>query len=359
MNVHESEKLSGLMEDLGYAKTDEEEECDVIIFNSCCIRHSAENKIIGNLGILKPLKEKNPRLIAAVCGCMPQQPSGAERLIKLNPYIDIIFGTHNLHCLQDYIIKFEESRKRVVDIWDEGGIKEDIPVRRERDDTAWVNIMYGCDNYCAYCIVPYVRGRERSREYDTILAEVRGLIADGVKEITLLGQNVNSYKSGDKDFADLLDAVAKCDGDFMVKFLTSHPKDFGEKIIAVIAANPKIERSIHLPVQAGSDRILSLMNRKYTAAQYLDKIRSIRRVIPDCKLSTDIIVGFPSETEDEYNMTIELLREVRFSKLFGFMYSERKGTAAEKLDGQIPISIKRERIKKLLDLQKSIERGEA
>lgn len=358
MNVHESEKLSGMMETFGYRRTDNEKACDVIIFNTCCIRHSAENKLLGHLSILKSLKTDNPKLIAVVCGCMSQQPDGADRLIKNNPYIDIIFGTHNLHCLGEYLTEFERIGKRIIDIWDEGGIEEDVPLRREEDGRAWVNIMYGCNNYCSYCIVPYVRGRERSREFNIVLNEVNGLIRDGVKEITFLGQNVNSYRSGNKDFADLLETSAQIKGDYIFKFLTSHPKDFSKKLIEVISNNQNIAREIHLPVQAGSNRILALMNRKYTRQEYLNLVVLLRKKIPDCKLSTDIIVGFPSETEEEYEETIDLLKTVRFNKLFGFMYSKRAGTTAEKMKNQIPLDIKKERVKKLLDLQKKIERGE-
>ena len=356
MNVHESEKLSGMMEALGYERTEDEKGCDVIIFNTCCIRHSAENKLLGNLSILKVLKANNPKLITAVCGCMSQQPDGADMLIKRNPYIDIIFGTHNLHCLGEYLSKHKQDGKQIVDIWDEGGIEEDIPVRREEDGRAWVNIMYGCDNYCSYCIVPFVRGRERSRDFDTVLAEVKGLIKDGVKEITFLGQNVNSYKSEKKDFADLLSVSAKFDGDYTLKFMTSHPKDFSKKLVEVIASSSNIAKEIHLPVQSGSDRILGLMNRKYTRKQYLDLVTLLRKFMPDCRLTTDIIVGFPSETQAEYEETLDLLKTVRFNKLFGFMYSKRTGTSAEKMDNQIPIDTKRKRIKELLDLQKQIER---
>jgi tRNA-2-methylthio-N6-dimethylallyladenosine synthase len=359
MNVHESEKLAGILQEYGFCRADGAESADIIVFNTCCIRESAETRVLGNLGRVKSLKDGNPSLIIAVCGCMTQNPGAAERLKKRCPFVDIIFGTHNLHKLGDYLSDLE-SKKTRVEIWDgeNGSVVEDVPIARAEGVNAWVNIMYGCDNFCSYCVVPYVRGRERSRDMSVIVAEVKELVSGGYKEITLLGQNVNSYGRDGNDkgtnFAALLEKLSALDGKFRIRFMTSHPKDLDENVIKTVAASDKVSDFIHLPAQSGSDRILGLMNRKYTAKEYLTKIETIKKYIPGAGLSTDIMVGFPSETEDDFAKTLGLVREARYNNAFTFIYSRRSGTAADKMDGQIPYEVKKERIMRLIDLQAEI-----
>lgn len=357
MNVHESEKLAGVLCQHGYVKAEEDAEADIIVFNTCCIRESAETRVLGNLGHAKKLKEANPDLIIAICGCMPQKAGTAEMLKKRCPFIDIIFGTHNLSLFGEYLDKVKNEGKKVLEIWhEERQIKELDTIKRDEGVSAWVNIMYGCNNFCSYCIVPYVKGRERSRSIDEIVGEIKGLVKEGYKEITLLGQNVNSYnfvdeKNNHYDFADVLDIVSDIEGDFRIKFMTSHPKDISEKVVKTIADKQKLAKYIHLPLQSGSDRILKLMNRKYDSAQYLAKVDMIRNYIPDCGITSDIIVGFPTETNEDFEATETVVRKVCFNNLFTFIYSRRSGTVADKMDGQIDIKTKRERIKHLIDLQ--------
>lgn len=355
MNVHESEKLAGILQNRGYTVARDWESADIVIYNTCCIRETAETHVLGNLGLAKKLKERRPDVIVAVCGCMAQKSGAAERLRKRCPFIDIIFGTHNLHMFGAYLDRLEQEKK-VIDIWDqEGAIEDNVPMLRDNTVNAWVNIMYGCNNFCSYCIVPYVRGRERSRPLDEILAETETLLKT-YPQITLLGQNVNSYGNDRADgvtFPKLLQEICNLSGDFRVGFMTSHPKDFSEELVKVIARNSKISRFVHLPVQAGSDRILQLMNRRYTAKQYKDKIELLRNYVPDVGLSSDIMVGFPTETEADFVDTLSLCDEVRFNNLYTFIYSRRSGTPADTME-QVEQKVKKQRIRRLIDRQAEI-----
>ncbi len=308
MNLHESEKMAGILSRKGYVATQDKSEADVILFNTCCIRENAENHAFGNIGELKKLKRQRPELIVAVGGCMTQEKGKAELLKKRFPFVDIVFGNLNLEELGDLIEERRLRKKKIVSLRDEAqGVVEYDPPLRNSFPNAWVNIMYGCNNFCSYCIVPYVRGRERSRKPENILEECRVLVKEGYREITLLGQNVNSYGSdGETDmcFPELLERVAQIEGDFRVRFMTSHPKDFTEALVDVIARNRKICHLVHLPVQSGSDRILHAMNRRYTAGQYMEKVRMLKARIPDAELTSDIIVGFPGETEEDFEATV-------------------------------------------------------
>lgn len=353
MNVHESEKIAGILCGLGYKSCARMEEADVVVFNTCCIRENAENHAYGNIGMLKKLKANKRDMIIAVGGCLTQQINKADDLHDKFPYVDIIFGTHNLNKLKDYIEEKQRRRKPVIVIEEcEGNIDEGDKPLRTSFPNAWVNITYGCNNFCTYCIVPYVRGRERSRKSENIIAEVKRLVAEGYKEITLLGQNVNSYGNGGADipFYELLERVANLDGDFRLRFMTSHPKDFSEEVARVIAANKKICHCVHLPVQSGSDSVLAAMNRRYTSGEYLNKVEILRKYVPDCAITTDIIVGFPGETEDDFNDTLELVKKVDFASAFTFVYSKREGTAAAKFPDQIPEDICKRRIMELVQL---------
>lgn len=360
MNIHESEKLAGMLVSLGYEKTEDMKNADVIVFNTCSIRDGVDQKIIGNIGTTKKLKKNNPNLIIAVCGCMTQADGAGEMLKKRYPFLDIIFGTHNIHLFKEYLQSRLASGKKIMEVWDkETGIFESVDMLRDNMfSNAWVNINYGCNNFCSYCIVPYVRGRERSREPSDIIAEIKSLIKDGYKYITLLGQNVNSYGNDFEDknvnFASLLKSLSELDGDFRLKFMTSHPKDLSEELIKVIAGSDKICNSIHLPIQSGSNKVLKEMNRKYTREHYLSKVEMIRKYIPDAYISTDIIVGFPGETEEEFEETVDIVNKVRYDGVFAFMYSRRKGTVADKMPNQIPENVKKDRIHKLLGISKAM-----
>ena len=359
MNVHESEKLAGMLISLGYTETDKMENADLIIFNTCCIRDGCEQKVFGNLGNLKKLKKQNPRLITAICGCLTQAEGRKDMIKQRFPYVNIVFGTHNLNEFKNYILQYNKSHENVYEVWDsEKEINEDVEMFRTSNNNAWVNIMYGCNNFCSYCIVPYVRGRERSRMPADIVKEVKGLITDGYKFITLLGQNVNSYGNDLDDenitFANLLRELAHLDGDFKIRFMTSHPKDLNDDVIDAIAEEKKLAKYIHLPVQSGSDRVLKLMNRKYTIERYMGLIEKIRAKMPTCYLSTDIIVGFPGETEEDFMDTYNLIEKVRYDGVFAFMFSPRTGTVAEKMDNQVDEKIKNERVNRLLKLSKAI-----
>ncbi len=359
MNVHESEKLAGMLISLGYTETDKMENADIIVFNTCCIRDGCEQKVFGNLGNIKKLKKEKPNLITAICGCLTQAEGRKDIIKKRFPYINIVFGTHNLNEFKNYIIQFNTTHKNVYEVWDkEKAIDENVEMFRTSDNNAWVNIMYGCNNFCSYCIVPYVRGRERSRNPKEIIDEVKGLINQGYNYITLLGQNVNSYGHDLNDpnitFANLLKKLAELDGEFKIRFMTSHPKDLTEDVIDTIAKHKKLAKYIHLPVQSGSDRILKLMNRNYTIERYMGLIKSIREKMPTCYISTDIIVGFPNETEEDFMETYNLINSVRYDGVFAFMFSPRTGTVAEKMDNQIPENIKNERVNRLLKLSKAI-----
>lgn len=357
MNVHESEKIAGTLKKMGYEPVADSEDADIVVFNTCCIRENAENHAYGNIGALKKLKKSKKDFLIAVGGCMTQQPGKAEELKKKFPFVDIVFGTHNLDELQKLVELKLKRKKSVVDVWEkEGEISEKDEPFRTSYPNAWVNIMYGCNNFCTYCIVPYVRGRERSRRPEHIVAEVRSLLDEGYKEITLLGQNVNSYGNdadGAFNFPDLLREICQDKRKFRLRFMTSNPKDFTEDLVAAIAENPQICRLVHLPVQAGSDRILQKMNRKYTSGEYLDKVKMLRKRIPDCQITTDIMVGFPTETEEDFQKTLDLVDAADFSTAFTFVYSRRSGTVAAEMESQIPEDVQKDRIMRLVSLVNS------
>lgn len=356
MNVHESEKIAGMLEQMGYVCTEQDEDADVIVFNTCCIRDTAEKKICGNIGVLKPLKRQKKDLIIAVVGCMTQQNGSAELLLKKYPYVDIVLGTSNLALLPQAIEARKHGGKRARYISDSTvDANVELPVARTSYPNAWVNIMYGCNNFCTYCIVPYVRGRERSRRIEDILADVKRLLAQGYKEITLLGQNVDSYGSDleNVNFATLLGEIAKIEGKFRIRFMTSHPKDFDSKVIDIIASCPNICNNIHLPVQSGSSRILKAMNRHYDREKYMSIIREIKSKLPGVGITSDIMIGFPGETDEDFQDTISLVEEVRFSNAFTFVYSPRKGTPAASME-QIPADVKKQRITALVAKQNAI-----
>ena len=354
MNVHESEKIAGILREKGYeTPVESEEEADIIVFNTCCIRENAENHAFGNIGNLKKLKKRKKELIVAVGGCMAQEEGKSQLLKEKFPFIDIIFGTHNVAELGSLIDNLREKRKKQVSVLPERTETEDhiTPVRTSYPN-AWVNITYGCNNFCTYCIVPYVRGRERSRRAEVILEEVESLVKEGYKEITLLGQNVNSYNSdgqGGMSFPELLDRCARIEGKFRLRFMTSHPKDFTKELALVMQKHDKICNLLHLPVQAGSDRILALMNRRYTREKYMSEIRMLRELIPNCAVTTDLIVGFPTETEEDFLQTLSLVKEADFSSAFTFVYSPRTGTKAAQMEGRIPEEVSKERIMRLVD----------
>lgn len=359
MNVHESEKLAGILEERGYTLADSNENADVIVFNTCAIRESAEKKIFGHIGDLKQLKKKNPNMIICVCGCMSQQNGYDEMLLQKYPYIDIVFGTHNIAKFGELLDKRNKIKKHFSSIVSTENIidRDSMPKTRTSGINAWVNINYGCNNFCTYCIVPYVRGREISRPLDAIVCEVKQLLDAGYKQITLLGQNVNSYGNDFDDdtcFAKLLNILDKLDYEYRLTFMTSHPKDLSSEVINVISKSKHIMHYIHLPFQSGSNRILGLMNRKYTREKYLATVKEIKEKIPDVQLSSDIIVGFPTETEEDFLDTMDLVKQVGFEQLFMFIYSKRKGTVAEKMDGQVDIKVKKERLRRLIELQQGI-----
>lgn len=359
-NENDTERIRGVLKECGYEFTDNAEEADVVIYNTCAVRENAEQKVFGGLGILKHLKESRPDMITGVCGCMVQQEHIAEKIKKTYTNVDLIFGTHALYRLPKLLYEAKNSVKTVVDTEDcDGYIVEDMPVLRSSANKAWVSIMYGCNNFCSYCIVPYVRGRERSRRPEDILKEIEELTDSGITEVCLLGQNVNSYgKDLDEeiDFSDLLRMVNNVPGVKRIRFMTSHPKDFGEKLINTMAECRNVCHQLHLPFQAGSDRVLSDMNRKYTKAEYLKKIEQIKEKIPDISLSTDVIVGFPTETNEDFAQTLEVLKEARFDSVFSFIYSKREGTPAAKLDFVLTDEQIHENFNKLLEVQNEISK---
>lgn len=352
MNVHESEKIAGILSELGYTACDDIEQSDIAVFNTCCIRENAENHAFGNIGMLKKLKAKKRDMIIAVGGCLTQQMGKADDLHTKFPYVDIIFGTHNLGDLKNLILKKRGQKRAVIEIAEsEGEICEGENPLRTSFPNAWINITYGCNNFCSYCIVPYVRGRERSRRSENIIKEAEELIKQGYKEITLLGQNVNSYANGTDDlsFPELLKKIAAIDGKFRLRFMTSHPKDFSEELAKVIAENRKICRLVHLPVQSGSDSVLRAMNRKYTSADYLKKLEILKKYVPDCAVTTDLIVGFPNESEEDFAATLNLVKKAEFASAFTFVYSKREGTVAARMEGQIPEEVSKSRIMRLVE----------
>ena len=360
MNENDSERLSGMLSEMGYSECAKRADSDLIIFNTCCVRENAEQKVYGHLGALKKLKDINPNLKIAICGCMMQQKEVVEHIKKVYRHVDIIFGTHNLYKLPELLSNAMNSGKTIIDVWEStGSIAENMPIIRRENLKAWVTIMYGCNNFCTYCIVPYVRGRERSRSLEDIKNEVSKLAEDGCKEITLLGQNVNSYGNDLDDnisFAMLLRELNEIEGIERIRFMTSHPKDLSDELIAAMRDCDSVCEHLHLPVQSGSTKILDEMNRKYTKEQYLELVSRIKEQIPDISMSTDIIVGFPGETEEDFAETLDVVSKARFDMAYTFLYSKRTGTPAAKNPDQVPEDTKKERFDRLLELQNSISR---
>lgn len=362
MNEHDSENIAGMLSEKGAEAVTEKAEADIIIINTCSIRENADKRFFGTLGQVKKLKEKNKDVVVAICGCMMQQQHIIDKVKSKYSWVDLIFGTHNIHEFPKLIENVINERTKIVDVWEEGGaIVEGLPSKRLYDFKALVNIMYGCNNFCTYCIVPYTRSRERSRYPEEIIKEVKDLVASGVKEVTLLGQNVNSYgvskyegaysaeEAGGMDFPDLIYALNEIEGLERLKFMTSHPKDLSDKLIQAFKDCKSLCNSIHLPVQSGSDRVLRRMNRRYTREDYLLLIQKLREAVPEIAITTDIIVGFPDESEEDFEDTMRLVEEVRFDSAFTFIYSVRKDTPAEKFENQVPEEVKHGRFNRLLE----------
>ncbi len=351
MNARDSEKLRGILREIGYQESSEET-ADFVIYNTCTVRENANTRVYGRLGQLKPRKQKNREMLIGLCGCMMQEPEVIEKLKKSYSFVDIIFGTHNIYKFAELICRRYEAGSMVVDIWkDTDKIVEDLPNERKYVFKSGVNIMFGCNNFCSYCIVPYVRGRERSRKPEAIIREIERLVSDGVTEVMLLGQNVNSYGKTLEEpmtFAQLLCRIEKIEGLKRIRFMTSHPKDLSDELIEVMANSEKICRHLHLPVQSGSTRILEKMNRRYTKESYLALVERLREAIPDISLTTDIIVGFPGETEEDFSETLDMVRKVRYDSAFTFIYSKRTGTPAASMEDQVPPDVVKERFDRLL-----------
>lgn len=347
MNEHDSEKIAGMLVKCGYTKADSKQDADFILFNTCCVREHAELRTFGNVGFIKELKQLNPRLILGVCGCMMQQKDVADKLYKRFPFVDLIFGTHELKNFPFMLEKVLDN-ERIINISEMNGeVIEGLPVERTPGFSTFVNIMYGCNNFCTYCIVPYVRGRERSRRAEDVVNEVREVVALGYKEVTLLGQNVNSYYSDGVNFPKLLEMVNAVPGLTRLRFMTSHPKDLSDELIEAMAKLDKVGKHIHLPVQSGSDEILRRMNRRYTSSQYLELVSKLRSKVKDVEITTDIIVGFPGETEEDFEATCDIVRKVGYSNAYTFAYSPREGTIAAKMPDQIAQEVKKQRLNKL------------
>ena len=354
MNARDSESIAAMLEDMGMAREDVRERADLILYNTCCVRENAENKALGNVIWLKELKRDKPDLMICVGGCMTQEKGMAAEMKKRYPFIDLIYGTHNLYRLPEYIYRYLNGREPVVEIIDtDGEVVEGMPDHRDNVNAGFVNIMYGCNNFCSYCIVPYVRGRERSRDPEAIIAECESLLDRGAKEIMLLGQNVNSYRGGGAEFANLLRRLDKLNIP-RIRFMTSHPKDLSDELIACYGDLEHLMPALHLPVQAGNDEILRRMNRRYTRDHYLDLVRRLRAVRPEIGLTSDIIVGFPGETQAQFEDTLSLVREVRFDAAYTFIYSPRKGTRAAEMPDPITAEEKSARIQKLIEVQQAI-----
>ena len=353
MNARDSEKLVGILEEMGYIEAEEEESADFVIFNTCTVRENANQRVYGRLGQLSRVKKQNPYMMIGLCGCMMQEPEVVEKIKKSYRYVDLIFGTHNIYKFAELIVTRLQSQRMVIDIWkDTDQIVEDLPNERKYTFKSGVNIMFGCNNFCSYCIVPYVRGRERSRNPKDIVKEIERFVADGVVEVMLLGQNVNSYgKTLDEPitFARLLEEIEKIEGLKRIRFMTPHPKDLSDELIEVISKSKKICRHLHLPLQSGSTRILEKMNRRYTKEQYLNLVERIRAKIPDISLTTDIIVGFPGEAEEDFLETMDVVQKVRYDSAFTFQYSKRTGTPAAAMDEQVPADIVKDRFDRLLN----------
>ena len=354
MNEHDSEKISGMLTSIGYEETTDDKSADLVIFNTCLIRENAELRVFGKLGEVKGLKRKNPDILVAVCGCMMQRQETREKVLKKFSFVDIIFGTNTIHELPMLIYNVEINKRKSVGIVDNTeSIYENMPKQRKFKHKALVNITYGCNNFCTYCVVPYVRGREKSREPNEIIQEIKALAEDGCKEVTLLGQNVNSYGSNLEKkvtFAELLYEINKIEGIERIRFMTSHPKDLTDDLIKAIKECDKVCKHVHLPVQAGSNNVLSRMNRKYTKEHYLNLVEKLKKAVPDIAITTDIIVGFPGETEEDFLETIDIVKKVQYDSAFTFLYSVREGTEAAKMENQVPDEVKHERFDKLLDV---------
>lgn len=360
MNEHDSEIMAGMLIEQGFTQTKERKDAKVAIINTCSIRDNADKRFFGTLGQLKKRKQAEPDFLVCVCGCMMQQQHVIDTIKAKYPWVDIIFGTHNIHRLPKLVENAMREKKKQIEVWQEHGeIVEGLPAKRLFKSKALVNIMFGCNNFCTYCIVPYTRGRERSRCPEEIIKEVKELVADGVKEIMLLGQNVNSYKGESEDgsrtdFADLIYKLNEVEGLERIRFMTSHPKDLSDKLIQAFADCHKLCKNIHLPVQSGSSKVLKEMNRRYTGEHYLNLVNKLKKAVPGITISTDIIVGFPGETEEDFEDTLSMVREVRYDSAFTFLYSIRKGTPAEKYENQIPEEVKHERFNRLVDLVNEI-----
>ncbi len=360
MNVHDSEKLAGMLSEIGYTETSSQHDADLVLFNTCCVRENAELKVYGNVGALKAYKQANPNMIIGVCGCMMQQEEIAKFIVDRFPFVDLVFGTHNLHRFPQLILQALDSSHTIIEVLDEEGtIVEHIPTKRDKGVSAWTTIMYGCNNFCSYCIVPYVRGRERSRDPEEIVNEITKLGNQGYKEITLLGQNVNSYgedMGGGYLFHDLLSDINKINSIERIRFMTSHPKDLSKELIRTMANSEKVCEHLHLPIQAGNNRILKAMNRKYTREEYIGLVESVREAMPDIALTTDIIVGFPGESSQEFEDTLDIIKRLKFDSAYTFIYSPRKGTPAVNIEDKISIEEKKERLAKLIEIQSKISR---
>ncbi len=367
MNVRDSEIMAGELEQMGYARAHGDGDADLVVVNTCAVRGSAEDHAFGYIGGLKAMKQERPGLMVAFAGCMAQEPGTIAWLRRHAPHVDVVFGTHNLHQLPELLARAVGSREMVVDVWEASPeVQPTLPSRRADGASAFVNIIYGCDKFCTYCIVPFTRGRERSRPIGDIAAEVRALAGEGYQDVALLGQNVNAYGHDLEptlDLADLLTALEPIDGVRWLRYLTSHPKDFSQKLIDTIAASRKVTRHVHLPVQSGSSAVLKRMNRKYTREQYLDLVRRVRHAIPDAVLTTDVIVGFPGETDEEFADTLSLVQAVEFDTAFTFIYSPRVGTPAARWEGRHPVPelVKKDRLNRLMTLQYgiSLEKNQA
>ncbi len=355
MNAHDSEKMGGILLELGYRQATDKFGADIVLFNTCCVRENAENKIYGNVDKLKQVKKQRPHMIIGVCGCMMQQKDAAAHLFRMFPFVDMCFGTTNMQELPEMIAGILLDDKRQLNVKYDVQVEEEMPMLREQPPLASVNIMQGCNNFCSYCIVPYVRGREHSRPMKNIVKEVEFLIEAGYREVLLLGQNVNSYgnNSEEENFPKLLEEIAKTGID-RIRFMSSHPKDAGRDMFEIMARYPNICKQLHLPVQSGSTSLLKRMNRKYSREHYLDLIREVREIMPDIKISTDIMIGFPGETEEEFLDTLSLMREVRYDSSFDFVYSPRKGTPAASMPDQIPEDVKQQRIMQIVALQSEL-----
>ena len=357
-NVADSERIKGMLQSMGYAFTEDREQADLVLFNTCAVREHAEDRVFGNVGALKPLKQQKKDMVIALCGCMMQQPHVAARIKQSYPFVNLVFGTFAAARLPEMLYRVLQSGKRVFDTDEaEGVLPEGLPVRRDSAFKAWLPIMYGCNNFCTYCVVPYVRGRERSRKAENVLAEAREIVASGAKEITLLGQNVNSYGKGADDgvdFPKLLRLIDGIDGDFKIRFMTSHPKDCTPALLQAMAECKKVALHLHLPVQSGSDRVLRAMNRGYTREKYLSLVRTAREMMPQLSLTSDIIVGFPGETYEEFLETLSLVEEVKYTSLFTFIYSPRVGTRAAAMEDPVPYAEKSRRFSELIRTQENI-----